>query len=97
MNTTAMGEILPWLQPFWRPARNKAPILSYLLLIHILAVVGLFLFPFPGMRILGLAFFFTAFGGLGTTICYHRMLAHRTLKLNKVIEHTLIFAAMFNG
>jgi stearoyl-CoA desaturase (delta-9 desaturase) len=87
----------PWEQPFWKPARGKEGILIYLVLIHVLAVVGLILFPLPGVRILGLTLFFMAWGGLGTTVCYHRMLAHRTLKLNKIIEHLLIFGAMFNG
>ena len=97
MKRTATNEIRPWEQPFWRPARGKAAVFVYLLLIHILAVVGLILFPFPGMKILGFALVFTALGGLGTTICYHRMLAHRTLRMNKAIEHLLIFWAMFNG
>jgi stearoyl-CoA desaturase (delta-9 desaturase) len=72
-------------------------VLFYLLLIHVLAVVGLVLFPLPSMRVLGLAILFAAFGGFGTTICYHRMLAHRTLRMNKAIEHLLIFWAIFNG
>lgn len=87
----------PWHQPFWKPARGKRAVLFYLLLIHVLAVVGLILFPLPGIRILGLALLLTALGGFGTTICYHRMLAHRTLRLNKAVEHLLIFWAMFNG
>jgi fatty-acid desaturase len=36
-------------------------------------------------------------GGLGTTVAYHRSLSHRSLALNPVIEHILIFFAMFNG
>jgi len=36
-------------------------------------------------------------GGLGTTVCYHRMLAHRTVTLNKAVEQLLIFCAVFNG
>jgi fatty-acid desaturase len=97
MNKLAIDEIRPWEQPFWRPARGKAAVFSYLLLIHILAVVGLILYPLPDIKILGLAILFTALGGFGTTIVYHRMLAHRTLKVNKIIEHMLIFWAMFNG
>ena len=87
----------PWHQPFWKPARGKRMVLFYLILIHVVAVVGLILFPLPGIRILGLTLLLTALGGFGTTICYHRMLAHRTLKLNKSIEHLLIFWAIFNG
>jgi len=63
----------------------------------VLAVIGLILFPFPNFRILSLTLLFTALGGFGTTVCYHRMLAHRTLKVNKIIEHLLVFWAMFNG
>ncbi len=36
-------------------------------------------------------------GGLGTTIGYHRALAHRGLKLNPFVQQALIFLAMFNG
>ncbi|HEX2712565.1 MAG TPA: fatty acid desaturase [Candidatus Acidoferrales bacterium] len=97
MSQTAIQEIRPWERPFWRPARGKAGVLFYLVLIHTLAVIGLILFPLPSLRILSLTLLFTALGGFGTTVCYHRMLAHRTLKLNKVIEHLLVFWAMFNG
>src|SRR5713101_8387568 len=97
MSQTAIQEIRPWDRPFWRPVRGKAGVLSYLVLIHVLAVIGLILFPLPSLRILSLTLLFTALGGLGTTVCYHRVLAHRTLKLNKVIEQLLVFWAMFNG
>src|SRR5437867_2887634 len=97
MSQTAIQEIQPWDRPSWRPVRGKAGVLSYLVLIPVLAVIGLILFPLPGLRTLSLTLLFTALGGLGTTVCYHRMLAHRTLKLNKVIEHLLVFSAMFNG
>jgi fatty-acid desaturase len=91
MNKTATNEIRPWEQHIWGHACGKRVVLSYLLPIHILAVVGLIFFPLPGMRFLSLAFLCTALGGLGTTICYHRMLAHRNLKVNKIIEYLPIF------
>ena len=97
MDMSCTNEIRPWTRSFWRPAPGKGAVLIYLVLIHGLAAVGLVLFPLPGIRILSLALLFTALGGFGTTICYHRMLAHRTLKVNKAIEHLLIFCAMFNG
>jgi len=97
MNKAAVNDTRPWQWHFLRPARGKSAVLFYLLLIHILAVVGLILFPLPSVRILSLALFCMALGGLGTTICYHRTLAHRTLKMNKAVEHLLIFWAMFNG
>jgi fatty-acid desaturase len=97
VNDTARWEIHPWKQPFWKPAPGKGAVLLYLVLIHIIAVVGLFRYPFPGLRIAALTLLFIALGGFGTTIGYHRMLAHRTLKVSKVVEHFLIFLAMFNG
>lgn len=97
MNSIAIDEIRPWDRPFWRPARGKEAVLFYLLLIHLLALVGLILFPLPNLKTLGLTILFIALGGFGTTIGYHRMLAHRTVKVNKIIEHLLIFWAMFNG
>src|SRR6266849_3564867 len=97
MSQTALPEIRPWERPFWRPARGKAGVLFYLVLIHVLAVIGLILFPLPSLKVLSFTLLFTALGGFGTTVCYHRTLAHRTLKLNKVLEHLLIFLAMFNG
>jgi stearoyl-CoA desaturase (delta-9 desaturase) len=97
MYKTTISEMRPWEQPFWSAAAGKRAVLFYLVLIHVLAVVGLVLFPLPSMKILGLTLLFTALGGFGTTICYHRMLAHRALRMNKVIEHLLIFSAMFNG
>jgi stearoyl-CoA desaturase (delta-9 desaturase) len=87
----------PWERPFWKPTRNKVGVFTYLVLIHTLALTGLILFPIPGWKLLGIAILLTAGGGLGTTVAYHRLLSHRTLKLNKAVEHFLIFWAMFNG
>ena len=97
MKKTAINETRPWEQHFWKPAPGKRGILASLLLIHVLAVIGLILYPHPGMQILCLALLFTALGGFGTTICYHRMFAHRALRMNKAVEHMLIFWAIFNG
>src|SRR5207245_10641578 len=36
-------------------------------------------------------------GALGTTVGYHRALAHRAVKLNPVVEQILIFFAVSNG
>lgn len=87
----------PWNRPFWKPVPGKESVLFYLVLIHLLAAVGIVLYPSPGLLIGGLALIPFFLGGLGTTVVYHRMLAHRTLTLNKAVEHVLIFFAMFNG
>jgi len=97
MNQTAVEPVRPWQQPFWKPAPGKMSIFVYLVLIHALTITGLILFPLPSLRVFLTAVAMVALGGLGTTVCYHRLLAHRTFKLNKAIEHMLIFFAMFNG
>jgi stearoyl-CoA desaturase (delta-9 desaturase) len=97
MSQTAVQEARPWERPFWKPVRAKSVVFGYLILIHVLAVAGLILFPLPSLKVAGVALLLTALGGFGTTVGYHRMLAHRTVKVNKLLEHLLIFWAMFNG
>jgi len=97
MNPSAIEVSRPWDRPFWKPVRGKEGVFAYLVLIHLLAIVGLILFPLPGWKIFGVTLLFLALGGLGTTVCYHRLLAHRTLKVNKFIEQAMIFWAVFNG
>jgi fatty-acid desaturase len=87
----------PWTMPIWKPARGKEATLFYLVTIHVLAIVGLVLFPIPSLNVFLLSLLFACLGGLGTTVCYHRTIAHRTLKLNPVVQHFLVFWTMFNG
>lgn len=87
----------PWNAPWWKPATGEVSTFLYVLLIHVLAVVGIILYPLPGWRI-GLITLAVAWvGGMGVTICYHRSIAHGSLRLHPIIRHLLIFFAMFNG
>jgi fatty-acid desaturase len=97
MSQVATAQARPWDRPFWKPVRRKEGVFAFLVLIHALAITGLILFPLPSLKVFGLAALFVAFGGLGTTVCYHRMLAHKTLKTNRFIEQALIFWAVFNA
>jgi stearoyl-CoA desaturase (delta-9 desaturase) len=36
-------------------------------------------------------------GGLGTTVCYHRAIAHKSVKLHPAVRNVLTFFAMING
>jgi len=49
MNKIAIHEFRPLDQPFLSPASGKKVVLFYILLIHILAVVGLILFRLPSI------------------------------------------------
>jgi len=97
MSASSSALLRPWEQPFWKPSRGKAGVLIYLVLIHLLAIAGIILYPLPGLTVLGIALGLSCLGGLGTTVCYHRALAHRTVKLHPAVEHFLVFWAIFNG
>lgn len=87
----------PWMRPWWQYSEGNGPVLFYLALIHVLAVIGVILFPLPNWRVLAAALAVSAIGGVGTSVCYHRLLAHRSLRLNSVVENILIFFAIFNA
>lgn len=97
MNRIAERDVRPWELPVWKPAEARGGILLYLVTIHVLGVMGLVLFPVPDARVLIMTLFWTGLGGLGTSVCYHRLLAHRALRLNIALEQVLIFCAIFNG
>jgi len=97
MELSATQQARPWDRPFWKPIRGKEGVFTYLVLIHLLSVIGLILFPLPSLKVIGMTLLFFGFGGLGTTVCYHRLLAHKTLKVNRFVEQFLIFWAVFNG
>jgi fatty-acid desaturase len=71
--------------------------LVYIVTVHILVLIGIALFPIPGWKIFLWSLSLASAGALGTTVAYHRGLAHRAVKLNPVVEQVLIFAAVFNG
>jgi fatty-acid desaturase len=87
----------PWTKPWWQPSEGNGPVLFYIVLIHALALVGLIMFPLPGWHVLAVALAVASIGGIGTSVCYHRRLAHRSLRLNRVVENVLIFFAIFNA
>jgi len=95
--TSSLKEKHPWTQPWWKAEGENVSVLVYILLIHVLSVIGLVLFPLPGWNVflsfLGLA----ALGGLGTTVGFHRGLSHRAVRLNPIVEQILIFLAVSNG
>jgi stearoyl-CoA desaturase (delta-9 desaturase) len=97
MHRSELADKHPWTQPWWKADGDSWDVFIYILLIHLLAIIGLILFPLPGWSLFAAAVVATACGGLGTTVGYHRALAHRSVKLNPVIEQILIFFAVFNG
>src|SRR2546428_6086255 len=97
MRKSALTEQHPWTLPWWRADGDNFWTMIYIVAIHTLAAVGLLLFPLPGWKVFATALVITVLGGFGTTIGFHRGLAHRAVKLNPVVEQFLIFFAVFNG
>ena len=87
----------PWEQPWYAAQGTGIGVFLWIVLIHVTALVGLIMYPMPGwpmfLGAIGLAFI----GGLGTTVCYHRAIAHRSLTLTPWVRGVLTFVAMFNG
>jgi len=40
-------------RPFWKPVRRKEAVFFFLVLIHVLAIIGIILFPLPSLKVLG--------------------------------------------
>jgi stearoyl-CoA desaturase (delta-9 desaturase) len=95
--SSASEERAPWLWPWWRPAAGEQLTLLWVVLIHMTAVIGLSLYPLPGWPLFFATYALAWVGGIGTTVCYHRALAHRALRLRPIIREILIFFAVHNG
>ena len=93
----------PRIYSIWNPrawlmyAPGELPTLLWVVGVHIVLVIGLILLPLPPISAFITAFVLLFLGGLGTTVAYHRALAHRAVTLHPAIEQVLIFFAMFNG
>jgi stearoyl-CoA desaturase (delta-9 desaturase) len=97
VKTTRLSDTQPWTRPWWKPSEGNGAVLFYILSVHALAIIGLILFPLPNWRVLVTALVVASIGGIGTSVCYHRSLSHRSLKLNRIVENILIFFTIFNA
>jgi fatty-acid desaturase len=97
VKTSEFAEKKPWMRPWWQPSEGNGAVLFYFILVHALAIIGIILFPLPSWRVLFVALAVASIGGVGTSVCYHRCLSHRSLRLNRVVEDILIFFTIFNA
>ena len=87
-----------WTPRAWLAcAPGEVPTMLWIAFLHLSAIVGLILLPLPPLSAMIVMLAALFIGGLGTTIVYHRALAHRAVTVNPVIEQFFIFFAMFNG
>ncbi len=66
----------------------RVPFLSVLILVHVLAMAAPFTFSWEGFTAFVVMSFAT--GCLGITLCYHRLLTHRSFKTFKPIKYFLM-------
>jgi fatty-acid desaturase len=90
-----MGQPWTWSWVRWHPGEGWT--FFWIALIHLLALAGIIIFPVPGWGLLAAAYGLWWLGGLGTTVAYHRALAHGSVKLSPVVEFVLVVAAFLNG
>jgi fatty-acid desaturase len=87
----------PWTWSWLRWREGEGWTLFWVAFIHVSAVVGVILFPVPGLPVFLTTLALTWLGGLGTTVAYHRALAHKSVRLRRPAETVLTAAAIFNG
>jgi fatty-acid desaturase len=69
-------------------AKIRPEMLTALLVIHGLALAAPFTFTWPGLITFVVMSFVT--GCLGVTLCYHRLLSHRSFKTHKIVKYFLM-------
>jgi fatty-acid desaturase len=97
LDAADLAKYSPWKQPWWRATQGDGPVLVWVIFIHVAAVVGLVLTPLPGWRVLACAGVSYFLGGLGTSVAFHRAIAHKSLRLHWVSRSLLVLFAMLNG
>jgi len=79
---------MPLLPQRAADAKLKPATLIALPVIHILALAAPFTFTWPGLIAFVVMSFVT--GCLGITLCYHRLLSHRSFKTHKIVKYFLM-------
>ena len=97
LDAVEMSRLRPWLRPWWRPTPGDMPTFVWMIVIHAGALAALVFTPLPGWPVLAVAWVLHFLGGIGTTVCYHRALAHKSVKLHPAVRQVLTFLAMING
>lgn len=76
--------------PEWATRKNLKPwTLGVIAAIHLLALTAPFSFTWTGLIVCVVMYYVT--GSLGITLCFHRLLTHRSYRTPKWIEYVLTF------
>lgn len=87
----------PWHRPWWWCARGDRATFGWIVLLHASILVAPFVTAWPPLWVVATSLLLTMLGGLGTTVAYHRSLAHGAVRLHPLVEQPLILLAMLNG
>ncbi|MBM4015401.1 MAG: hypothetical protein FJ293_10625 [Planctomycetes bacterium] len=87
----------PWTKPWWWCARGEWATFGWIVLLHGSLLLAPFVTERPSAGLLLTALGLCALGGLGTTVAFHRALAHGAAKLHWLVETPLILFAVMNG
>ncbi len=80
LDASEISKLQPWRRPWWQSAPGDESTFRWMVLIHVTAIGGAIVFPLPGWRIALTAWAIYFLGGLGTTVCFHRALSHKTVQ-----------------
>lgn len=69
-------------------AHFKVPFFVALVVVHGMALFAPFTFSWPGFWAFLILYFLT--GCVGVTLCYHRLLSHRSFKTHKIVKYFLM-------
>lgn len=95
--STEAGTVPPWTRSWFYCAPGEIATQGWVIGLHIVTLIGLILLPLPPLGAVAIAIGLIFMGGLGTTVCYHRALAHRAVTLHPVVREILTFFAVLNG
>ena len=95
--STSSATPAPWLWSWARWRKGEGAIFFWILRIHAWAIAGLIFLPLPAWPILAITWFVGWLGGIGTSVYYHRALAHNSVRLHPAAELVFAALAIFNG
>ena len=70
-------------------------VIAWIIIMHAGALAALFTFTWPAFFLFAVLSWVT--GGLGITLCYHRLLTHRSFKAPKPVEYFLTFLGVLSS
>ena len=78
-----------------KPKKYNIWVIAWVLIMHLGLLAAPFTFTWPAFFLFAILSWVT--GGLGITLCYHRLLTHRSFKAPKPVEYFLTFLGVLSS